>query len=88
MITKEHTIKNEIGLHARPAALFVQTANKFLSEKKKKKAGKTVNAKSIMGVMAMGISKGEMIEIIIDGPDEENAISAIEDLINVKLLES
>ena len=53
-----------------------------------KKAGKTVNAKSIMGVMAMGISKGEMVEIIIDGPDEENAISAIEDLINVKLLES
>lgn len=88
MITKELTIKNEIGLHARPAALFVQTANKFLSDIMIKKEGKTVNAKSIMGVMAMGISKGEMIEIIIDGPDEENAISAIEDLINVKLLES
>ena len=88
MITKELTIKNEIGLHARPAALFVQTANKFLSDIMIKKAGKTVNAKSIMGVMALGISKGEMIEIIIDGPDEENAISAIEDLINVKLLES
>ena len=88
MITKELTIKNEIGLHARPAALFVQTGNKFLSDIMIKKAGKTVNAKSIMGVMAMGISKGEMIEIIIDGPDEENAISAIEDLINVKLLES
>ena len=88
MITKELTIKNEIGLHARPAALFVQNANKFLSDIMIKKAGKTVNAKSIMGVMAMGISKGEMIEIIIDGPDEENAISAIEDLINVKLLES
>ena len=88
MITKELTIKNEIGLHARPAALFVQTANKFLSDIMIKKEGKTVNAKSIMGVMAMGISKGEMVEIIIDGPDEENAISAIEDLINVKLLES
>ena len=88
MINKEFIIKNEIGLHARPAALFVQTTNKFLSDIMIKKAGKTVNAKSIMGVMAMGISKGEMIEIIIDGPDEENAISAIEDLINVKLLES
>ena len=87
MITKELTIKNEIGLHARPAALFVQTANKFLSDIMIKKADKTINAKSIMGVMAIGIAKGETIEIIIDGADEENAIQAIDELINIKLLE-
>lgn len=87
MITKAFTIKNEIGLHARPAALFVQTTNKFLSDIMIKKQDKTINAKSIMGVMAMGISKGETIEIIIDGADEENAIQAIEELINEKLLE-
>ena len=67
MINKEFIIKNEIGLHARPAALFVQTTNKFLSDIMIKKADKTINAKSIMGVMAIGIAKGETIEIIIDG---------------------
>ena len=87
MITKEFIIKNEIGLHARPAALFVQVANKFISDIMIKKEGRTINAKSIMGVMAMGISKGETIEIIVDGADEENAIQAIEELINKKLLD-
>ncbi len=87
MINKEFIIKNEIGLHARPAALFVQTTNKFLSDIMIKKADKTINAKSIMGVMAIGIAKGETIEIIIDGADEENAIQAIDELINIKLLE-
>ena len=87
MINKEFIIKNEIGLHARPAALFVKTTNKFLSDIMIKKADKTINAKSIMGVMAIGIAKGETIEIIIDGADEENAIQAIDELINIKLLE-
>ena len=87
MITKEFIIKNEIGLHARPAALFVQVANKFISDIMIKKEGRTINAKSIMGVMAMGISKGETVEIIVDGADEENAIQAIEELINKKLLD-
>ena len=87
MIKKEILIKNKIGLHARPAALFVQTANKFISEIMVKKGNSTINAKSIMGIMALGVSHGETIEIIVDGPDEENAIQELEDLINNKLLD-
>ena len=87
MIKKEVVIKNKIGLHARPAALFVQTANKFISEIMVKKGNSTINAKSIMGIMALGVSHGETIEIIVDGPDEENAIQELEDLINNKLLD-
>ncbi len=88
MIIKELVIKNEIGLHGRPAALLVQTTNKFLSDITIKKAGKSVNAKSIMGIMAIGISQGEKIEVTANGADEENAITEIEKLINIKLLEA
>jgi len=87
MIKKEVLIKNKIGLHARPAALFVQTANKFISEIMVKKGNSTINAKSIMGIMALGVSHGETIEIIVDGPDEENAIQELEDLVDNKLLD-
>lgn len=87
MIKKEVVIKNKIGLHARPAALFVQTANKFISEIMVKKGNSTINAKSIMGIMALGVSHGETIEIIVDGPDEENAIQELEDLVDNKLLD-
>ena len=85
MIKKEVLIKNKIGLHARPAALYVQTANKFISEIMVKKGNSTINAKSIMGIMALGVSHGETIEIIVDGPDEENAIQELEDLVDNKL---
>ena len=87
MIKKEVLIKNKIGLHARPAALFVQTANKFISEIMVKKGNSTINAKSIMGIMALGVSHRETIEIIVDGPDEENAIQELEDLVDNKLLD-
>ncbi|MBP2026833.1 phosphocarrier protein [Acetoanaerobium pronyense] len=87
MIKKEVVIKNKIGLHARPAALFVQTANKFISEIMVKKGNSTINAKSIMGIMALGVSHGETIEIIVDGPDEENAIQELEYLVDNKLLD-
>lgn len=87
MIVKKLTIKNKIGLHARPAALFVQTANKYISEIMIRKENSTINAKSIMGIMAIGISQGETIELIIDGPDEKKAAEELEDLINYKLIE-
>lgn len=88
MIVKKLTIKNKIGLHARPAALFVQTANKYISEIMIKKENSTINAKSIMGIMAIGISQGETIELIIDGPDEIKAAQELEDLINYRLIEN
>ncbi|WIV13529.1 HPr family phosphocarrier protein [Proteiniborus sp. MB09-C3] len=81
MITKIAVIKNSIGLHARPAALFVRTCSKYRSEIFVEKDGKKVNAKSIMGIMALGVSPDEKIKIMIDGIDEEAAMKDILDLI-------
>ena len=85
MIKKEFEIFNKVGLHARPAALFVQTASKFKSEISIEKGNKTVNGKSIMGVMTLGASYGDKVTIIIDGPDENEAIEVIEEFFNEKL---
>lgn len=78
MIKREITVKNEQGLRARVAALFVQLSNKFISDISVEKDTKNVNAKSIMCIMALGLSKDEKIFIIIDGPDEEEAMEAME----------
>lgn len=80
-------VKNKTGLHARPAALFVQTAGKFLSEIIVKKEDKEVNAKSIMGIMALGVSQGNEITIIARGEDEKEAVEALVDLLENKLVE-
>jgi len=85
MITKTAVIKNSVGLHARPAALFVRTCSKYKSEIFVEKEGKKVNAKSIMGIMALGVYPGEEIKIIVDGIDEDVAIKDIMDLIENKL---
>ena len=85
MIKKDFDIKNKMGLHARAAALFVQTANKFASDIFVEKNNERVNAKSTMGIMALGISKNSKITIIIDGIDEEEAVEELSHLINVKL---
>ena len=81
MQSKKIVIKNETGLHARPAALFVQTAGKFISNIKVKKDSKEADAKSIMGIMALGVSKGDEIEIITRGEDEKEALEALVDLL-------
>lgn len=75
----EQTIKVELetGLQARTAAQFVQEANRFLSDLFLEKDGKRVNAKSIMGLMSLAITKGEMITLIAEGPDEEIALNAL-----------
>ncbi len=85
MITKIATIKNSVGLHARPAALFVRTCSKYRSEIFVEKEGKRVNAKSIMGIMALGVYPDEEIKIIVDGIDEEAALKDIMDLIENRL---
>ncbi len=84
MIRKVFKIKNKLGLHARPAALLVQTAGKFKSDIKISKDGYTVNGKSIMGVMTLAAETGSEIEVIIDGEDQEEAMKAIEELIESK----
>lgn len=87
MIRKDIEIKNEMGLHARAAALFVLTTNKFASDIFIEKNGDMINAKSIMGIMALGISQGSVISIIINGIDETEAMEEITHLVEVKLME-
>ncbi len=78
MVTKEMEVELKGGLEARPAAVFVQTASKFKSNVCVMYNEKKVNAKSIMGMMSLGLAQGEKITVSADGPDEENAVDEIE----------
>jgi phosphotransferase system HPr (HPr) family protein len=78
MVQKNIVVQLSQGLHARPAATFVKIATSFASEIKLVKKEKTVNGKSIMGIMSSAIAKGEEITLIADGPDEAEAIAALE----------
>ncbi|MEW5693745.1 MAG: HPr family phosphocarrier protein [Candidatus Hydrogenedentota bacterium] len=84
MISKELEIQNKLGLHARVAALIVQTLNKFQSETYLIKDGERVNGKSIMGVLMLAATKGSKIKVEIEGEDADKAMKAFEDLINSK----
>ncbi len=75
-------ITNEVGLHARPAALFVQTASKYEADITVSYDGKTINAKSILGILSLGVGKDSLITISADGADEEAAVEALVDLID------
>ncbi|ANB57908.1 HPr-like protein crh [Anoxybacillus sp. B7M1] len=77
MVEKQVEVLLKTGLQARPAALFVQEANRFSSDLFIKKDGKKVNAKSIMGLMSLAISSRSVITLIADGPDEQEAIEAL-----------
>lgn len=82
MITKEVKISNAIGLHARPATFFIQKANMYRSSIWVEKDDRKVNAKSLLGVLSLGIAKGMTITLTADGQDEELAIEGLTDLIN------
>ncbi|SJZ81015.1 phosphocarrier protein [Pilibacter termitis] len=77
--SKEFHIVAETGIHARPATLLVQTASKFNSDVTLDYKGKSVNLKSIMGVMSLGVGQGADVTITADGADEADAIAAIEE---------
>lgn len=81
MHTKEVVINNQVGLHARPATFFIQKANEFKSSIWIEKEDRRVNAKSLLGVLSLGIVKGTSINLIADGNDEEDAINTLTDLI-------
>ncbi|MBM7652070.1 HPr family phosphocarrier protein [Neobacillus cucumis] len=81
MLVKEVEVKLKSGLQARPAALFVQEANRFSADVFLEKDGKKVNAKSIMGLMSLAVGSGVVINIIADGDDEDKAIVALSDFI-------
>ena len=87
MIEKILTVRNRAGIHARPAALIAQTANKFASEIIMEKNTPTVNAKSIMGVITMAASYNTTMTLKVDGSDEKEAAEAIEKLFESKFEE-
>lgn len=85
MFKDELILQNETGLHARPASLFVKEAAKFKSDIKLIKDGKEYNGKSIMGLLSMGVAKGDKIIIQAEGEDEEAAVAELVDLLVNKL---
>lgn len=82
MLSKIVVIKNQVGLHARPATFFIQKANEFKSSIWIEKEDRRVNAKSLLGVLSLGIVKGTEINIVADGVDENEAIAKLSELID------
>ena len=82
MIKKEAVINNQVGLHARPATFFIQKANEFKSSIWIEKDERRVNAKSLLGVLSLGIVKGTTVTLVADGADEQEAIDTLTALIN------
>ena len=82
MVTQEVTINNEVGLHARPATFFIQKANEFKSGIWVEKDERRVNAKSLLGVLSLGITKGTTITQLADGSDEKEAVAALSELVS------
>ena len=77
MYVKEVTVQNHVGLHARPATFFIQKANEFKSSIWVEKQDRRVNAKSLLGVLSLGIVGGTNIKIIADGFDEQQAVDSL-----------
>jgi phosphocarrier protein len=82
MITRNVTLQNGVGLHASPASLFIRKANSYKSSIWVEKDDCRVNAKSLLGVLSLGISKGTSITLIADGSDEAEAVKGLSELID------
>ena len=81
MFVREVDVKNQVGLHARPATYFIQKANSFRSSIWVENSDRRANAKSLLGILSLGISKGDIITILADGVDEEAAVDGLVALI-------
>ena len=81
MISRDVTIQNSVGLHARPATFFIQKANSYKSSIWVEKGDRRVNAKSLLGVLSLGIVKGMTVTLIADGADEAEALEGLSELI-------
>ena len=81
MLTKTITIQNEVGLHTRPATYFIQKAKNYKSSVWIENSDRRANAKSLLGVLSLGISKGDTVSIIADGSDEAEAVDGLVDLL-------
>ncbi len=84
-LQKKITIKNKLGLHARPAALFVQIANKFDCDVKVKKGSKEINGKSIMGILMLAAGKGSVVIMTTEGNEAAEAMAELEKVLLGKL---
>ena len=85
MISRDVTIKNNVGLHARPATFFIQKANSYASSIWIQKDDRRISAKSLLGVLSMGITGGMTITLIAYGPDETEALNGLEELVSNSL---
>lgn len=81
MCVKDVMVQNQVGLHARPATFFIQKANAYKSSIWVEKEDRRVNAKSLLGVLSLGIVGGTAIRIIADGVDEEEAVAGLVELV-------
>ena len=81
MFLKEIVVRNQVGLHARPATFFIQKANEYKSSIWVEKDEKKVNAKSLLGVLSLGIITGAAVTLTAMGPDAEDAVNALEVLL-------
>lgn len=82
MYSKEVQVTNQVGLYARPATFFIQKANEFKSSIWIEKEERRVNAKSLLGILSLGIVGGTQIRIIADGADEQEAVTALIELVD------
>jgi phosphocarrier protein len=86
-LEKEITIINRLGLHARPAAMFVRIASRYRSEVWVEKEGERINGKSIMGLMMLAAGQGSKLVICCEGPDADKVLEELEELIQQKFNE-
>ena len=85
MYVKDVLVQNKAGLHARPATFFIQKANTFKSSVWIEKDDRKVNAKSLLGVLSLGIAKGMVVTLIADGADENEAVEGLINLVQTGL---
>jgi len=88
MVSRSATIRNETGVHARPAAVFVKMANKFPCEIFVEKDGQRINGKSIMGLMMLALTRDTRIMVIAEGEKEEDAVTALCALVENSFIET
>ena len=87
MVSKDVVVNNQVGLHARPATFFIQKANEFKSSIWVEKEERRVNAKSLLGVLSLGIVKGTAITLIAEGVDEAAAVNSLAELVESNFAE-
>lgn len=81
MVIKEAVVNNRVGLHARPATFFIQKSNEFKGDIWIEKDDRRANAKSLLGILSLGVLQGEKVKISADGVDEKIAVDTLVDLV-------